>query len=112
MGLLFFSGPRLWHMDVPRIGVEWELQLPVYTTATAMPDPSHVPATYAAACSNIRSLTHRARPGIEPSSSQTLWQAINPLSHKGNSIVSDYKVRFKMGSRGNPPQAAFLAPVL
>ena len=31
----FFVGPRLWHMEVPRLGVESELQLPAYTTATA-----------------------------------------------------------------------------
>jgi len=41
---LFFvflgSHPR--HMEVPRLGVELELQLLTYTTATAMPDPSHV----------------------------------------------------------------------
>ena len=29
-----FLGPHLWHMEVPRLGVEWELQLPAYTTAT------------------------------------------------------------------------------
>jgi len=27
-------------MDVPRLGVKWELQLPAYTTATAMLDQS------------------------------------------------------------------------
>ena len=27
------------HMEVPRLGVESELQLLAYTTATAMPDP-------------------------------------------------------------------------
>ena len=32
-------GPHLWHMEVPRLGVESELQLPAYTTATAMQDP-------------------------------------------------------------------------
>ena len=37
-----FLGPHLWHMDVPRLGVEWELQLLAYTAATAMPDPSHL----------------------------------------------------------------------
>ena len=26
-------------MEVPRLGVEWELQLPAYATATATPDP-------------------------------------------------------------------------
>ena len=29
-------------MEVPRLGVESELQLPAYTTATARSDPSHV----------------------------------------------------------------------
>ena len=29
-------------MDVPRVGVESELELPAYTTATVTPDPSHV----------------------------------------------------------------------
>ena len=30
------------HTEVPRLGVELELQLLAYTTATAMPDPSHI----------------------------------------------------------------------
>uniref|UniRef100_A0A8D1I8Y3 Uncharacterized protein n=1 Tax=Sus scrofa TaxID=9823 RepID=A0A8D1I8Y3_PIG len=38
--LLFRAAP--WHMEVPRLGVELELQLPAYATATAMPDPSCV----------------------------------------------------------------------
>ena len=29
-------------MEVPKLGAELELQLPGYTTATAMLDPSHV----------------------------------------------------------------------
>ena len=29
-------------MEVPRLEVELELQLPAYTTATAMPDLSHI----------------------------------------------------------------------
>ena len=37
---LSFLWPPLQHMEVPRLGVESELQLPVYTTATAMWDPS------------------------------------------------------------------------
>ena len=38
----YFLGPHLWHMDVPRLGVESELHLQAYTTATATSDPSHV----------------------------------------------------------------------
>ena len=32
----------MWHMEVPRLGGESELQLSAYTTATAMWDPSLV----------------------------------------------------------------------
>ena len=40
--LFTFSGPHLRHMEVPRLGVESELQLQAYTTATATPDLSCV----------------------------------------------------------------------
>ena len=40
--LFFFLWPHLWHMEVPRLRVESELQPPAYTTATAMPNPSHI----------------------------------------------------------------------
>ena len=54
----FFWGgglhPR--HMDVPRLGGKWELQLLAYTTAHG----------------NLRSLTQWARPGIKPASSWML----------------------------------------
>ena len=32
----------LQHTELPRLGVQLELQLPAYSTATATPDPSHV----------------------------------------------------------------------
>ena len=59
--LFSFLGPHLQHMEVPRLGVELELQLPAYTTATATPK-----LTYTTACGNDGSLTYRVRPGIEP----------------------------------------------
>ena len=37
-----FLGLDLQHLEVLRLGVESELQLLAYTTATATPDPSHV----------------------------------------------------------------------
>ena len=40
--LPFFLGPHLWHMEVLRLGVQLELQLPAYVTATAMQDLSRV----------------------------------------------------------------------
>ena len=43
-GLFFWSflGLPLWHMEVPRLEVKSELQLPAYTTARDTPDSSHV----------------------------------------------------------------------
>ena len=37
-----FLGPNVQHIEVPRLGVKSELQLPAYATVTAMPDPSHI----------------------------------------------------------------------
>ena len=37
-----FLGLHLWHMEVPRLESESELQLPNYTTTTATLDPSHI----------------------------------------------------------------------
>ena len=38
--LFLFLGPHLWHIEVPRLGFELELQLLACTTATATQDPS------------------------------------------------------------------------
>ena len=38
--LNLFLGLHMWHVEVPRLGVQLELQLPAYTTATAMPAPN------------------------------------------------------------------------
>ena len=54
--LFLFLGLHLQHVEVPKLGAESELSPPAYTT---------VP-------SNTRSLTHWARPGIEPASSWLL----------------------------------------
>ena len=40
--LLLFLGPLLRHMEVPRLGVQSELQPPAYARATATQDPSRV----------------------------------------------------------------------
>ena len=37
--VVVFLGLHLWHMEVPRLGVELELKPLPYATATAMPDP-------------------------------------------------------------------------
>ena len=64
----FFLGPHLWRMEVPRLGVESELWLLAYTTATA---------TYTTAHDNAGSLTHWARPEINPVSS---WMLVRFVS--------------------------------
>ena len=53
---IFFSGLHLWHIEVPRLGVEPELQLLACTTAYG----------------NTRSLTHWGKLGIKPTSSEIL----------------------------------------
>ena len=70
---LFFGGGGLHpqHMEVPRLGVELALQLLAYTTAIATLDLS-CSETYTIAHVNTQSLTHGARPGIEPTSSWIL----------------------------------------
>ena len=59
---LCFLGLHLWHMKVPRLKVEPELQLPAHATVN----------------SNARSLTHWVRPGIEPTSS---WILVRVVTH-------------------------------
>ena len=53
----FLLGPHPQHMEVPRLGVESELQLPASTTATATPEGA-LSATCPTAHGNTRSLTH------------------------------------------------------
>ena len=53
-----FLGPHPWHMEVPRLGVKCELQLPAYATATWQSQIRAISVTYATACSNARFLTH------------------------------------------------------
>ena len=39
---LFILQLHVWHMEVPKLGVEWQLELPACATATAMWDPSRI----------------------------------------------------------------------
>ena len=66
-----FLWPRPWHMEVPRLGVHSELQLPVYTTVTATPDLSHVCHLHHSS-GQPGSLTCWVRPGMEVASSGLL----------------------------------------
>ena len=55
------------HMEVPRLGVQWELLLPAYitATATAMPDPSCV-CTLHHSSRQRRILNPMSKAGVEP----------------------------------------------
>ena len=68
--VFFFLGPHPWHMEVPGLGVESELQLPAYAIAIAMPDPSLI--CYLDHASRQCQILNPLRSGIEPVSSQTL----------------------------------------
>jgi len=77
-----FLGPHPQHMEVPRLGVESELQLPAY--ATAMPDPSH-----------ICDLHHKS------------WQRqiLNPLSEARDwthNLMVPSQIRFHCATMGTP----------
>jgi len=63
-------------MEVPRLGVEWEIQLPAYTIATACQIQA-TSASYTTAYGNARSLTHGVRPGIEAAIS---WFLVGSVS--------------------------------
>ena len=40
--IFFFLGPHTWNMEVPRLGVELELQLTGYIAVTATQDLNHI----------------------------------------------------------------------
>ena len=81
----FFLWPHLWHLEVPKPGIVSSLQLLAWATAMVTPDLTCICSS---ACCDAGSLTHWARPRIQPISSQMLYQFFNLVSHKGNSHVS------------------------
>ena len=72
-------------MEVPRLGVKAELQLPACTTATATPDPSHIcdPRCSLRQCQILNPLSE-ARNGSHILLDTN--QVLHPLSHNGNSL--------------------------
>ena len=75
--LFVFLGLYLWHMEVPRLGVESELQLQAYTTVTVTLDPSSI---YDLQCSSSQCLILNplSEAGIEPTSS---WLLVVLVTH-------------------------------
>ena len=77
-----FLGPLPRHMEVPRLGVESELQPPAYTTVTAMPDLNHI-------C-DLRCSSRQCQilNPLNTDQTQVLMdtsRALNPLNYNGNS---------------------------
>ena len=71
--LSLFLGLHPRHIEVPRLGVESELWPLAYT---ATPDPSCICNLHHSSQGNTGSLTHWARPGMEPASSWMLVRFI------------------------------------
>ena len=79
-----FLGPYPQHMEVPRLRVKLELQLPAYTRATTTRDPNHI-------C-DLHHSSHQCQI-VNPLSEARDWthvlmdssQICVPLSHDGNS---------------------------
>ena len=91
--LLCFLGQHPQHMEIPALGVIMELQLPAYTTATAMLDSSHVCNLHHSSwqCWILNPLSEaRDRTCIFMDTSPVR----NPLNHNGNSRSRLFQVLF------------------
>ena len=79
--LFVFLGQHLWHMEVPRPGVESELQLLAYATTTAMQD-----------LSLVFNLHHRSQATLDPLS----------RARDGTCILMDTSQVFSCTTMGTP----------
>ena len=79
-----FPGLNLWHMEVPRPGVQSELQLPAYST-------THI---------NAGSLTHWVRPGIEPTSTWILVRFVDSWAKTGTPVICFWEMVYQNTSPG------------
>ena len=75
-----FKGPLPWHVEIPRLGVQVDLQLPACATATATWGPSH-----------IFNLPHSSRQ----------HQVLNPLI-EARDQTHNLMVRFCCATTGTP----------
>ena len=86
---LSFPGPHPWHLKVPRLGVQSELQPPAYAIATATQDPSCV-------CDLHRSSRQR--------------RILNPLSEARDQtfiLMVTSQIRFHCTTTGTPQSPYF-----
>ena len=81
---LLFRATPVRHMELPRAGVEMELQLLAYTTATATPDPSYF---------------------YDPQHSSQQHQILNPLSKARDqtcNLLVPSRIHFHCATTGTP----------
>ena len=94
---------HLWHVEVPRLGVMWEPQLPAYTRAAAMQDPNHICDLHHSSqqcqilnpLSKARDRTHNL---------MDTGHVHDPLSHKRDSMVPIFKESPVQEEKQNLPQ--------
>ena len=75
------------HMEVPRLRVKLDLQLPAYATATATPDLSHIWDLH---CS-FQILNPLSEARNQTCILVDTSRVLNPLSHHGNSQSSHFR---------------------
>ena len=91
------------HMEDPGLGVELQLQLQAYTTATAMLDLSCICDLRCSLQQRwILNLLNEAR--VEPASSWTLCWFLNPLDYNGNYRTLIFKYYKEHGKKLPHPQ--------
>ena len=78
-----FLGPHPWYVEVPRLGVVLEPQLPTSTTVIATWDLIHIRDLHRA-YGNAGSPTHWGGSGIKPSSSWILVRFVTTEPQQGN----------------------------
>ena len=113
--LFFFSfvflGPYPRHMEVPRLGVQSELQLPVYTRAIATQDPNRICGLHHSSwqCQILNPLieaTGQTQNLMVPS------QVCQPLSHDGNSTQTIFFMLYSLHKLQSSPQSQLKALLL
>ena len=84
LGFFCFLGLNPQHMEIPRLGVESEVQLPACTTGTATPDPS-----------SVCDLHHSSRQCQIP-------DPLSEASHRTHGLMDTIRIHFHCATRGTP----------
>ena len=91
-----FLGPNLWHMEVPELGVELELQLPAYSTAIAMQDRSCACDLHHSS-QQCRILNPLSKARDQTCIFMHMSQVLNPLCHNSNSSTGNFVLWMNAG---------------